>query len=440
MGFMLSRRRLLAMGGAIGGAVRGAVAGSISAAVGSVAVTGCTTTPAAKSLGRVVVVGGGFGGATAARYLKLWGGNIDVTLVEREPQFVSCPMSNLVIAGRRELSSISHGYAGLQAQGVRCLQADVKAIDPIAKTVLLGDGRRLAWDRLVLAPGISFMTESVPGLGQALDAGRAVHAWRAGQQTAMLRSQVQDLQDGGVIVIAIPRMPYRCPPGPYERACLIADYLKRAKPRAKLLLMDANPEIQSKRLLFERAFAEHYRGVLEYQANAELKEVAGTLARFEFDDVRADVLNLIPPQRAGDLVHEAGLATVNRRWVGVDWLTMETQAAPGVHVLGDAVFSAPLMPKSAHLANQQAKLAAAAIIQLFKGEPVNPAPLVMNTCYSFVSPAEAGHVASVHQYDAAQKLFLPVPGAGGVSAQASAAEASFARDWADNIWADSLAL
>ncbi|MGQ3051820.1 MAG: FCSD flavin-binding domain-containing protein [Roseateles sp.] len=407
-------------------------------AAGGLALAGCATTTAAP--GRVVVVGGGFGGATAARYLKLWGGAaVDVTLVERNEGFVSCPMSNLVIAGERELASISHGYAGLEAQGVKRLRGEVVGIDPAGKTVRLADGRSLGWDRLILAPGIGFMLDGIPGLAAALDSGRAVHAWTAGAQTLALRRQLEALPDGGVVLMSIPKAPYRCPPGPYERACLIAHYLQRARPRAKLLVLDANPEVQSKKALFERAFAQHHAGVLEYRPNAELKEVTPDgVARFEFEDVKADVLNLIPPQRAGDLVRD--FANINRRWVGVDWLSMQAHAAAGVHVVGDAIFSAPGMPKSGHLANQQAKLAAAAVLRLLQGEAVNPAPVVMNTCYSFVTPGEAMHVASVHQYDAAEKTMKAVPGSGGVSPAASLAEGAIARAWADNIWADSLAL
>ncbi|MBV8036071.1 NAD(P)/FAD-dependent oxidoreductase [Roseateles sp.] len=407
-------------------------------AAGGLALAGCATTGACA--GRVIVVGGGFGGATAARYLKLWGGAaVDVTLVERDEGFVSCPMSNLVIAGVRDLASISQGYGGLQAQGVKRVRGEVVAIDPVAKTVRLADRSTLGWDRLVVAPGIDFMFDELPGLSAALDTGRAVHAWKAGAQTLSMRRQLQALPDGGVVLISIPKAPYRCPPGPYERACLIAAWLRRARPRAKLLLLDANPEIQSKKALFERAFAQQHAGVLEYRPNAELQQVlADGTARFEFEDVKADVLNLIPPQRAGDLVRE--FANVNRRWVGIDWLTMQAHAVPGVHVVGDAILSASAMPKSAHLANQQAKLAAAAVLQLLKGEAVNPAPLVMNTCYSFVAPDEAMHVASVHQYDAVEKTMKAVPGAGGVSPAASAQEAAYARGWAENIWADTLAL
>ncbi|KQV94533.1 NAD(P)/FAD-dependent oxidoreductase [Pelomonas sp. Root1237] len=405
---------------------------------GGLALAGCAT-PSGPTA-RVVVVGGGFGGATAARYLKLWGGAaVDVTLVERNEGFISCPMSNLVLAGVRDPLSISHGYAGLEAQGVKRLRGEVVGIDPAARTLQLADRGTLGWDRLILSPGIDFMNDAVPGLAAAFDSGRAVHAWKAGAQTLALRRQLQALPDGGVVLMSIPKAPYRCPPGPYERACLIASYLRRAKPRAKLLVLDANPEIQSKKALFERAFAQHHAGVLEYRPNAELKEVlADGTARFEFEDVKADVLNLIPPQRAGDLARD--FANVNRRWVGVDWLTMQAQAAQGVHVVGDAIFSAPGMPKSGHLANQQAKLAAAAVLQLLKGEAVNPAPVVMNTCYSFVTPTEAMHVASVHQYDAAEKTMKAVPGAGGVSPAATSAEAGIALAWAENIWADTLAL
>ncbi|MFG6415877.1 FCSD flavin-binding domain-containing protein [Roseateles sp. DC23W] len=409
-------------------------------ATGALALAGCESPRVAGTLGRVVVVGGGFGGATAARYLKLWAGSaVDVTLVEREAAFTSCPMSNLVIGGTRDMADIRHAYTRLSLHGVKVMRGEVTAIDPADKTVRLGDGRRLAWDRLILAPGIDFLLNDTPGLATALASGRAVHAWKAGVQTLALRRQLEALPDGGVVLMSIPKAPYRCPPGPYERACLIASYLRRHKPRSKLLVLDANPEVQSKRALFERAFAQHHPGVLEYRPNAELKEVtADGVARFEFEDVRAHVLNLIPPQRAGDLA--LPLANMNRRWVGVDWLTMQAQAAPVVHVVGDAILSAPGMPKSGHLANQQAKLAAAAVLQLMKGEAPDPEPLVMNTCYSFVTPDEAMHVASVHRYNVAERTMKTVPGAGGVSAVASAAEAAYARGWAENIWADSLAL
>ena len=411
-----------------------------AAALGGLALAGCATGAASgPSIGRVVIVGGGFGGATTARYLRMWGGNVDVTLVERSASFVSCPMSNLVIGGYKQMAEITRSYEGLKAMGVKVLQGEVVAVDAAAKKIRLASGAELPYDRLVLSPGVDFMNDQVGGLTAALDSGKAVHSWKAGPQTVALRKQLEAMPDGGVFAMSIPKAPYRCPPGPYERACMVASYLKTAKPRSKVLVLDANPEITSKKALFERAFSQHYQGIIEYRSNAELKEVAGNVAKFEFEDVKADVLNIIPPQRAGDIARSAGLINVNSRWVGVDWMTMEATAAPGIHVLGDATFSAPAMPKSGHMANQHAKVAAAAIIQQLQGEPVNATPVVMNTCYSFVTAKDVIHVASVHQYDAKDKTFKPVPGSGGVSAGANQIEGRYALSWADNIWDDMLA-
>jgi sulfite dehydrogenase len=391
----------------------------------------------AASLGRVVVVGGGYGGATAAHYLRLWGGAIDVTLVERDAMFVSCPLSNLVIGGHQQMADITRPYGALEALGVKRIQAEVAAIDAARKQVRLADGRTLPYDRAVIAPGVDFVPGEVEGLAGAAAQQSILHAWKAGPQTLALRRQLQDMPDGGVFALTIPPMPYRCPPGPYERACLVAGYFKQSKPKSKVLLLDANPEIQSKKVLFERAFAEHYQGLIEYRPNNELKQVdaATRTAKFDFDDVKADVLNVVPPQRAAELVRSAGLVNINNRWVGVHWLTMESTAAPGIHVIGDAVFGAPLMPKSGHLANQHAKVAAAAIIQLLKGEPINPTPVMANTCYSFVTVSEAIHVCSVHQYDVAEKTFKVMPG-GGLSSAANALEGRYAFSWAQNMWAD----
>jgi sulfide dehydrogenase [flavocytochrome c] flavoprotein subunit len=418
-----SRRRLL-----------GAAAG-----LSALGLAGCATPSGGPSIGRVVVVGGGFGGSTAARYLKMWGGNVDVTLIERNPNFVSCPISNLVVGGHRQMADITRGYDGLKALGVKLVQGEVKTIDVAGRKVVLADGSLFAWDRLVVSPGVDFLFDEVGGLKAALDTGRITHGWKAGPQTVALRRQLEAMPDGGVFALSIPKVPYRCPPGPYERACMVASYLKTAKPKSKVLVLDANPEIQSKKALFERAFAQHYQGIVEYRPNAELKEVAGTTAKLEFEDVKADVLNVVPPQRAGDIAVAAGLVNINKRWVGMNWLTMESTAAPGVHVLGDATFSAPLMPKSGHMANQHAKVAAAAIIQSLKGQPVSATPVVMNTCYSFVTARDVIHVASVHQYDAADKTFKTVPGSGGVSAAANQIEGRYALSWAQNIWNDMLA-
>ena len=421
----LSRRRLLGAGFALSG----------------LALAGCATAPdSGPSIGRVVIVGGGFGGATAARYLKMWGGNVDVTMVERNANFVSCPISNLVIGGHKQMADITRGYDGLRALGVKVVQGEVTVVDAAAKKVRLAGGGELAYDRLIVSPGIDFMTDAVGGLASALATDQVTHSWKAGPQTVLLRKQLEAMPDGGVFAIAIPKVPYRCPPGPYERACMVASYFKTAKPKSKVLVLDANPEITSKKGLFEKAFKDHYAGIVEYRGNNELKSVDGTTARLEFDDVKANVLNVIPPQRAGDIARSAGLVNVNERWVGVNWLTLESTARPFIHVLGDATFSAPAMPKSGHMANQQAKVAAAAIIQLLKGEAVNATPVVMNTCYSFVTARDVVHVASVHQFDATEKTFKPVPGSGGVSSAANQVEGRYALSWADNIWADMLAL
>ena len=421
-----TRRRLLTAGATLGG-------------LATLGLAGCAATPSGPSIGRVVVVAGGYGGATAARYLKMWGGNVDVTLVERNTSFVSCPISNLVLGGHKQMADITRGYDGLKALGVKVVQGDVTAIDAAGKKVRLASGTELPYDRLVLSPGIDFMLEQVGGLQAALDSGRVAHSWKAGPQTVALRRQLEAMPDGGVYALSIPLAPYRCPPGPYERACMVASYFKQFKPRSKVLVLDANPDVTSKGPLFKKAWNDHYKGIVEYRGNAVLKEVSGTTAKLEFEDVRADVLNVVPPQRAADLAVKAGVVNMNNRWVGVNWMTLESTAVPGIHVLGDSTMSAPAMPKSGHMANQQAKVAAAAIIQLLKGEAVNATPVVMNTCYSFVTARDVVHVASVHQYDAADRTFKTVPGSGGVSAAANQIEGRYALSWADNIWADMLA-
>lgn len=415
---------------------RTALVGGVLALPG---LAGCALPSRARA--HVVVVGGGFGGATVAKYLRMWSSaGVDVTLIERNPQFISCPMSNLVIGGERTMADITMSYAGLRDKwGVRVMQDSVSAIDTTARSLRLASGGTLSYDRLVLSPGVDFMYDRVPGLESEDARSRVLHAWKAGAQTAALRKQLEEMPDGGVYALTIPKAPYRCPPGPYERACLVANYFSRAKPKSKVLVLDANEEITSKKGLFTKAF-EKYAGILEYRPNSELREVdAGRrTAILDFESVRADVLNVVPPQRAGDIAASSGLKLVNGRWVDVDWLTFESLNTPGVHVIGDAIFPAPTMPKSGHVANQQAKVAAAAILSLLAGEPPNPAPLLMNTCYSFVDSKNVIHVSSVHRYDVATKTVLPVPGAGGVSVAANELEGVYAQAWARNIWADML--
>ena len=391
--------------------------------------------------GHVVVVGGGYGGATAAKYISMWSeGGIRVTLVERNAAFVSCPISNLVIAGEKQLSDITIGYEGLAKYGITVVQDEVTAVDAEKRMIKLARGGDLAYDRLVLSPGVDFMYETLPGMGSAAAQENVLHAWKAGPQTVALRKQLQAMPDGGVFAMTIPKAPYRCPPGPYERACMVAHYLKQAKPKSKVLVLDANEDIVSKKGLFMKAWADNYKGMIEYRPQSELRDVdaANRTAILEFDQVKASVLNVVPPQRAGDIAAKSGLKLVNNRWVDINWLTMESTSTPNIHVLGDAIFPAPTMPKSGHMANQHAKVAAAAIVNLMSGQPPSDAPLVMNTCYSFVDATNVVHVASVHPYDPATKQPQPVKGAGGLSAAPTEMEGKYALAWAKNIWADML--
>lgn len=400
----------------------------------------CATRPG-RARPRVVVVGGGFAGATVAKYLRLWSrGEVAVTLVERNRQFVSCPISNLVLAGERSLADITLGYAGLAQLGVEVIHAQAERIDPEKRMVLLSGGLSLPYDRCVLAPGVDFIGEDIPGLASEAAQRRFPHAYKAGAQTVALRQQLAAMPDGGVYALSIPRIPYVCPPGPYERASLIAAYFRRHKPRAKVLILDANDGVASKRPLFLQAWAELYPDLIDYRPNMPLRDVdAGSgAAIFDFEQLPADVWNVIPAQRIGRIARELGLKLANGRWAEVDWLTLESVSHPGIHVIGDATFAAPLMPKSGHMANQQAKVLAAALVNLFAGRQINPRPKVMNTCYSFVSFEQAMHVASVFDYDAEQATFLSVAKSGGLSERASELEAGYAHAWARNIWADSL--
>ncbi|ODV41325.1 flavocytochrome C [Cupriavidus sp. UYMMa02A] len=390
---------------------------------------------------KVVVVGGGYGGATAARYLREWSGHaIDVTLVEPDSAFVSCPLSNLVIGGSRRMEDITVPYDALvRRHGVRLVRDSAVAIDPGKRTVRLAGGATLPYDRLVLSPGVDMMSDELPGLKQP-GSDHILHAWKAGPQTLALRRQLEAMPDGGTFAISIPLAPYRCPPGPYERACQVAHYFSRHKPRSKVLILDANPDITSKAALFRQVWATQYMGMVEYrpQYNAVDVDPATRTLKFDVqDDERADVLNVLPPQRAGAIAVSAGLATANGRWCEVDFLTFESLAVPNIHVLGDAIQIAPLMPKSGHMANQHGKVAAAAIVALLSGGTPDAQPFYNNTCYSFTSDREAVHVASVHRYDAAQKTMVTVPGSGGCRPR-NVPEGEYAMAWAKGIWADML--
>jgi len=414
-----------------------------AAAVGISGSLGCASTGAVPSKGRVVVIGGGYGGATAAKYTRLFsGGAIDVTLVEPNAAFVSCPISNLVIGGTKTLADLTTGYDALTSKhGVKRVRDSVVGIDATGKTVKLASGDTLAYDKLVVSPGIDLMYDRIEGLQAANAGGQVLQAWKAGPETVALRAQLEAMPDGGVYAITIPEAPYRCPPGPYERACQVASYFKRAKPRSKVLILDANQDVTSKGPLFKRVWAEQYKGIVEYRPQHNAIQVDARAKAVKFDvqqDVKADVLNVLPPMRAGSIAVQSGLANVNSRWCNVDYQTFEATAMKDVHVIGDSIQIAPLMPKSGHMANSHAKVAAAAIVARLLGIEVNPVPMLTNTCYSFVDDKNVIHVASVHRYDADKKTFLTVPGSGGVSAAPSEVEGQYALSWARNIWADTL--
>jgi len=404
---------------------------------GAASLAGCAS--AIPSKARVVVIGGGFGGATAAKYIRQWDPSIDVVLVERDAELVSCPISNLVLGGFAGMQDITQSRDGLRRHGVQVVRDEAIAIDAAKKTVRLARGGELSYERLIVSPGIDFLYGDLQGYEAAMQQGRVLHAWKAGEQTVALRRQLEQMRDGGVYVLSIPLAPYRCPPGPYERASMVAAYFKQAKPRSKVLVLDANPDVTSKAGLFKRAWSDLYPGILEYRGNSRAVGVdaASMTVKLELDDVKGDVLNVVPPHRAGDLAAKAGLITTNNRWCDVDWRTMESKAVKGVHVLGDATLSAPAMPKSASMANNHAKIAAAAIVELLNGRAPEPVKIV-NTCYSFVSAKEAIRVSSVHEWEPGQGTLIAVKGSGGVSAARSEAEGTFAWNWARSIWADSL--
>lgn len=416
---------------------------ALGSAVGVMGLTGCATLGGGSGP-KVVVVGGGYGGATAAKYVRMWSDyGIQVTLVEPNASFVSCPISNLVIGGSKTMADITSPYDNLtRRHGVTVVQDSVTSIDPQARKVKLASGGELAYDRLILSPGVDLMSDNLPGLMKPGAQDKVLHAWKAGPQTVALRRQLESMRDGGVYAITIPMAPYRCPPGPYERACQVANYFSKAKPKSKVLILDENDDVTSKGPLFKKAWADRYKGIIEYRSKHKVVDVDATTntLKFEFnDDLKADVLNVLPMMRAGAIAVNTGLATANKRWCEVDFLTHESKAAANIHVLGDAIQVAPLMPKSGHMANQHGKTCAAAVVALLTGKQVNPLPIYNNTCYSFVSEKEVVHVASVHRYDAEKKTMLTVPGSGGVSSAASELEGFYALAWARNIWADTLA-
>ncbi|MDB5405147.1 MAG: cytochrome [Rhodospirillales bacterium] len=410
-----------------------------TAAVGAAAALLPRPALAQATSGRVVVIGGGFAGTTAARTLKRLDPRLAVTLVEANAQFTACPFSNEVIVGLRDLGDQQFGYDKVARDGVELRLASATGIDPQGRSVTLADGGRLSYDRLILAPGVDFRWDGLPGYTEATIE-RMPHAWKAGEQTLLLRRQLAAMSDGGLVVISAPANPYRCPPGPYERASLIAHYLKTTKPKSKIIILDAKDAF-SKQRLFQNAWAALYPGLVEWVSLSSGGKVTSvdpgmmTLTT-DFATHKAAVANVIPPQKAARIADLAGVSD-RTGWCPIDPVTFASPLQPNIHVLGDAAI-AGAMPKSAFAANAQAKACAAAVATLLVGG--RPAePRLINTCYSLVAPDYGITIAGV--YHPVNGQLVDVEGAGGVSpldapASIRAQEASFANGWFNTLTAE----
>jgi sulfide dehydrogenase [flavocytochrome c] flavoprotein subunit len=392
---------------------------------------------------KVVIVGAGFGGAATAKYLKVFsGGQIDVTLIDPSPNLISCPLSNLVINGQMQISEITKSRNPLQQKyGVRIIQDTVERILPEVKKIVLQQGISVPYDKLILSPGIDMMWDSLPKMKDPVLQNRFVHAMKAGSQTLTLRKQLESMKDGEVFAISIPLAPYRCPPSPYERASQVANYFKKYKPRSKILILDANAEITSKSTLFKKAWSNYYPDMIEYRNNHTLVDVdpSENALLFEVqDDVKASVLNVIPPMRAGEIAFRSNLANINKRWCEVDFLTYESKVIPDVHILGDAIQSSTQTPKSAQVANGQAKICASAIYQQLADLPINKNPTFSSICYSVLGEKTGAHISTMHHFDPKIQSMAVISGSNSISTTDNAQEYSSAIKWANEIWSDTL--
>jgi NADH dehydrogenase FAD-containing subunit len=389
--------------------------------------------------GRVVVIGGGMGGATVAKYLRLWGGTgVSVTLVERDTAYTSNILSNLVLNGQRTITSLQYGYTNLASRyGVRLVKGEVMAIDSGGHSVSLADGSKLPYDRLIIAPGVDF--DTIAGLETAAAQAKVPHAWKAGAQTTQLRNMLLAMQPGGVFAMTIPAKPYRCPPGPYERACVVADWLKKNRVGSKVIVLDANPGIIAEPLAFTNAFDVVHKGVIEYHPGVTINSIDATTMSLNtsLGNLKANVINAIPPHKAGKVVVANGLANAGGRWAGVDVLTYQSVVAPGIHIIGDA--SATTQPKAGHIANQEAKICADAVVRLLAGRSPDPAPITNSACYSPITADTASWLTAVFAYDPGTATMQPVPGAAGEAAGRSTDNYQEMNRWFNTLMEDSFA-
>lgn len=383
---------------------------------------------------RVVVVGGGYGGMIVAKYIRMNDASIEVVLIDRDKTFISCPFSNMVIGGSRKLDENKVSRDGLAANhGVKLVYDDVTAVDTAAKKVVVSGGT-ISYDRLVLSPGIDFRFDEIEGYDAVETPKHVPHAWKAGEQTLLLRKQLEDMQAGGTVVISIPVTPFRCPPGPYERVSQIAWHLKNNKPGSKIIVLDANPDIVSKAGLFRKGWEKHYKGMIDYRANNKVVKVDAKKRSVDtgVEEFAGAVVNLIPPQKAGLIAHKAGVVGEDKKWCPVNQMTFESTIAKDVHIIGDASI-AGAMPKSGYSANSQAKVAALNIVQLMNGKDLID-PSHVNVCYSYITDKEAVTVSAV--YKVAEGKTIAVPNSGGVSPDLSELEGIYGRSWIKNILAE----
>jgi sulfide dehydrogenase [flavocytochrome c] flavoprotein subunit len=394
---------------------------------------------------RVVVIGGGIGGATAAKYIKMMDSTIEVTLVEKKKTYHTCFMSNEVVSGLRDISSIEFTYDGLKKRGIQVINTEVTAIDPGAKKISLKDGKALNYDACIVSPGIDFHWDTIEGYSAQV-AEQLPHAWQAGPQTILLRDQLKAMRDGGTVVIVAPPDPFRCPPGPYERASQIAWYLKNHKPKSKIIILDPKEKF-SKMSLFTAGWKRYYgygteNSLIEWVAGDAGGEVTRVDAKqmtvHAGSAVKGNVINIIPPQKAGKIAFAAGLVN-DSGWCSVNQQTFESKNHADIYIVGDASVAAP-MPKSGYAANSQAKVCAAAVVAKLQGKPA-PVPSYVNTCYSLITPEDGISVAMVYKLGA-DGTIAKVEGAGGLTpADASDTmrkrEVEYAHSWFQNITYDS---
>lgn len=389
--------------------------------------------------GRVVVIGGGMGGATVAKYLRIWGGTgVDVTLIERDSSYTSSIMSNLVLNGSRTVSSLQYSYSKLSSSyGVKIVKGEVTLIDPVGRKVTISTGTSYAYDRLVIAPGVDF--DILPGLETLAAQALAPHAWKAGTQTTTLRNMITAMPNGGVYVMSIPLKPYRCPPGPYERACVVADWLKTSRPGSKVIVLDANSGITAEALAFTDAFNVVHKGVIEYHPSVTVNSVDTTTMTMNtsIGNIKGNVLNPIPPHRAGKVISANGLADSDGRWTNVNVLSYEASIAPGIHVIGDA--SATTQPKAGHIANQEAKVCADAIVRLLSGNALDPAPHTNSSCYSPITATTASWLTANYSYDPITRTMVPVSASAGEASARSKDNFEEMNKWFSALMGDSFA-